>query len=316
MFVVAVVVTYNRLNMLKECIDSLLNQRGKSLKKIVIVNNNSNDGTEEYLGSLSNQNDKIIVLNLKENLGGAGGFYVGLKYSFESIPEADWFWLMDDDSEPANDCLWNLLSVVEKNDNVGFVAPKIINKFSGMDQIYHHKLMTYTLVVDKFVSSDILKQKEVINIDANAFVGPLIAKKAVEKVGYPNKDFFIWLDDTEYSFRITRMFNGLLSTKSIIYHKDNPTKDMGINDFWKVCYGYRNRIIWIKSQLKGFRLYISYLNLIYFYLKDILNILLRKKWSKNRFLCIKLLTKSFFYGFKNKNGKFIEPKLFFNAIKK
>ncbi|HCB3284298.1 TPA: glycosyltransferase, partial [Klebsiella pneumoniae] len=54
--VAAVLVTYNRVALLKRAIDSLLKQ-SVELKYIVIVNNNSTDGTRDYLDN--NENDKI-----------------------------------------------------------------------------------------------------------------------------------------------------------------------------------------------------------------------------------------------------------------
>ena len=47
----AVIVTYNRLKLLKECISAVLNQT-KSINNIIVVNNSSSDGTPEYLKEL------------------------------------------------------------------------------------------------------------------------------------------------------------------------------------------------------------------------------------------------------------------------
>ena len=47
------VVTCNRLNLLKECVDAI-NSQEVPFSKIAIVNNNSNDGTEEFLDYCSN----------------------------------------------------------------------------------------------------------------------------------------------------------------------------------------------------------------------------------------------------------------------
>ena len=62
--VVAVVVTYNRLLLLKENVDALLNQSYKSLD-IMIIDNASSDGTEEYIKGLKNKN--IIYINYRQN---------------------------------------------------------------------------------------------------------------------------------------------------------------------------------------------------------------------------------------------------------
>ena len=71
-----VIVTYNRLELLKECIYNCINQSYK-FNKIIIVNNASSDGTEEYLRHLTY--DNVVIVTSKENFGGAGGYYLGVK---------------------------------------------------------------------------------------------------------------------------------------------------------------------------------------------------------------------------------------------
>ena len=66
--ILAVVVTYNRINDLKLCINSLRNQTYRDFD-ILIVDNGSTDGTKEFVDSL----EDIIVIH-QDNLGGAGGF--------------------------------------------------------------------------------------------------------------------------------------------------------------------------------------------------------------------------------------------------
>ena len=66
-----VVVTYNRLSLLKECLSALENQT-YPIQRIVIVDNCSTDGTSEFLDSLTDT--RYLIIHSKENIGGAGGF--------------------------------------------------------------------------------------------------------------------------------------------------------------------------------------------------------------------------------------------------
>ena len=87
------VVTCNRLNLLKECVDAINNQE-VPFSKIAIVNNNSNDGTKEFLDSISDE--RYCIVHSSENLGGAGGFHLALKqFEDQSI---DWVLIIDDDA--------------------------------------------------------------------------------------------------------------------------------------------------------------------------------------------------------------------------
>ena len=123
--VIAVVVTYNRQALLAQCISALRKQTRK-VDNILVINNGSTDQTETWL---SNQPD--IDLITQENLGGAGGFYTGIKTAFEQ--SYTWLWLMDDDGLPKEDALEKLLentgetlclrncAVINKEDKKSFV---------------------------------------------------------------------------------------------------------------------------------------------------------------------------------------------------
>lgn len=72
-----------------------------------MVNNGSTDGTKEWL---ARQTD-IITIN-QENLGGAGGFYTGMKYMYDNGYE--WLIMMDDDGIPDKDEIKNLIQSYDK----------------------------------------------------------------------------------------------------------------------------------------------------------------------------------------------------------
>ena len=75
-----VIVTYNRLSKLKKTLDCYEKQT-VPFRNLIIVNNHSSDGTMEYLKEWENTNTPFnkIIIHTNENLGGAGGFYIGEK---------------------------------------------------------------------------------------------------------------------------------------------------------------------------------------------------------------------------------------------
>ncbi|MEB3750977.1 glycosyltransferase family 2 protein [Geobacillus icigianus] len=310
--VCAVIVTYNRLEMLKECIDALLKQT-YTLDGIIIINNNSTDGTKEYLDDVVKENKKIQAIHLDENVGGAGGFHVGVKEAFER--GYDWIWIMDDDAEPRTDCLKILMDFVYRHKDVGFVAPLIVNKYSGKIQNYHHKRLNRTLTRDIPISLEFIDSQKVIELDANAFVGPLISKAAVETVGFPRHDFFIWLDDTEYTYRIKQKTNSFLITDAVIFHKDGIAPIDSIRNFWKVCYGLRNRSLWINSELRGVNLFIGHLCLLLEFIRLSLWIMLKMKWKHNRILGLKYLIRTLFCSYRRISGRFIDPSEYLRTLR-
>ncbi|MDF0714772.1 glycosyltransferase family 2 protein [Muricauda sp. 334s03] len=237
--VCAVVVTYNRLELLKETLNALLEVNG-SLEKVVVVNNASTDNTHEYLQGLSKESPKVEEYLMKENLGGAGGFKAGLKYAFEQ--GYDYIWLMDDDSIVKKDSLGPLLEPFKKVEDVGFTCSKVI----WTDGTPHKmNIPDVSRVNDNGVA--FFGDEGYINVKSCSFVSMMVPARIVDKLGLPYQDFFIWCDDLEYSRRIIRAgYKGLFVEESQVVHKTVTNHNTNIQnctpkEFWKMEYGFRNR---------------------------------------------------------------------------
>lgn len=225
MNIVAVVVTYNRKILLKECLESLLKQTMK-LKKIIIIDNNSTDNTYEYLKQEGIfDNECIYYKKLNENIGGAGGFYEGLKLSQEFNPE--WLWIMDDDTIPNNNCLEKLIDA--KNiikEKISYLASSIYgtnNEFMNVPNINTEPSESGYPNWYKYLSNGIVRIKEA------TFVSLLINNEAVKEIGLPVKDYFIWGDDTEYTLRLTKYYgDAFLVGDSIAIHKRQVSKQLSL----------------------------------------------------------------------------------------
>ncbi|OQY10720.1 MAG: hypothetical protein B6I29_00735 [Marinitoga sp. 4572_148] len=126
--IAALIVTYNRKDLLKETIEAILNQTLKP-NRLFVVNNASTDGTDDVLNKYKEKyGDDIEIINLKENLGGAGGFNYGIHYIYDTF-EYDWIWLMDDDAVPAKNALETLFTYYDtlpkkKQNKIGVLQNK------------------------------------------------------------------------------------------------------------------------------------------------------------------------------------------------
>lgn len=217
--VACIVVTYNRLSLLKECIESLRKQTNKDFD-IIVVNNGSTDGTEEWL---SQQTDVKPIT--QANVGGAGGFYTGMKTAFESGYE--WIWMMDDDGLADSHQLDNLL-VGAKDSNSLFVNALVCN-------VKDHDKLAFGLVYDGAGISSVEDAQKVkyISDSINPFNGTLINKKVIEKIGFIKKEMFIWGDEMEYTFRAKKNgFNVGTITEAIHYHPVVRLLPQNIIPFW------------------------------------------------------------------------------------
>lgn len=212
--VATVTVTYNRKNLLKENINAIMEQ-SYNIDSIIIVDNNSTDGTKEEIDEEFGKNDKIKYILLEENIGGAGGFYTGCKYAYEN--GYDWIILMDDDGRPQN--IYTIQKLFEEIQNMGLKSNKkvMVNSLVVCDE----KKLSFGL----FDSEDTVKEiQESTNTNIiinriNPFNGTLISRALIEEIGFPNKDFFIKGDEFDYQCRAMKA-NAYVATvvDSLYYH--------------------------------------------------------------------------------------------------
>lgn len=237
MKVCAIVVTYNRLALLKECVNGLRNQ-SHSLDEIIVVNNDSTDGTKDWLDI---QTDLTVIH--QANLGGAGGFYCGSRYAVNR--GYDWIWMMDDDVEPTVDCLKELLD----NASLGADILQPLRKYHDQEILLESKLLNLTNPF-KDLHQEILSKSDlnsVIKVQAIPFEGPLIRGTLFQEIGFPNKDLFIFYDDTDFSYRtISKGGEILFIPEAILEKKLLPVAEKEFLS-WKKKYSLRNSAFFDKS---------------------------------------------------------------------
>ena len=180
MLVACVIVTYNRLGLLKRAFQAVSTQTARP-NLIVIVDNCSSDGTKDWLLALAGERTDVKAVLLDSNCGGAGGFHYGIKTAYEL--GADWIWTMDDDTIPNPDALQQLLDcgIIDSNGedrNVGFLASEV-NWKDGM----RHQ-MNVPLPAKDWNAGHI-RCPEAIKIKYASFVSILINRRAVQAIGFP-----------------------------------------------------------------------------------------------------------------------------------
>jgi GT2 family glycosyltransferase len=231
--IIAVVVTYNRLELLKKVLESLRSQTLKPFK-IIVVNNGSTDGTLEWLG---NQDDLEIIT--QDNIGSSGGQFTGIKAAFES--GEDWIWVMDDDVIPAGNCLENLVKEIGKN---RIHAPL---RYDKKNKPFHNDVKKFNIsnpfrsIWDGVIDKDDIK-KEFIKAEGITFEGPLFHRTLVEKIGLPEKEFFIYGDDTEFFIRAVKAGYKIYVIRDACSQRQLEYADPSEEFSWKHYYVIRNII--------------------------------------------------------------------------
>ena len=313
--VIAVTVTYNRTETLRKTIEALSNQKYE-LEKIIVVDNNSNEEHKGRLREIESNNDLVEVIWREDNLGGAGGFHYGMKEALEKY-DPDWYWIMDDDAYPRADCLEKLFEDGKNLKDIGFLAPAIYGIDNNKYQMYHHKFISKNKVNDITAVNEYESLNNITEIEANAFVGPLFSRKAVNSVGIPDKGLFIYGDDTEYTYRVTRKFKGYVIKNAVINHQDPPYqgKVVAPQAWWKEYYMFRNRFLFIdKFAESKLEKTIGETCLIIHLIRKILATILKSGYKGFRKPRVDLLKKAMLDGIRKVNGKTLDPKEYIDSL--
>ena len=233
---------------------------------ILIIDNNSSDGTYDYLYS-----EGIIALpnvcyyNIGENTGGAGGFEFGIKKALEI--DDDIICLMDDDGRPFDEkCFEAALKTIPyqtPNDSI----PIFINSLVQKDEVF----ISFPLEGKIRLVNDAIKMSNdgFLKGYSSPFNGTFINKDLVDIIGLPRGEFFIRFDEVDYYYkaRDCGSFMGV-AVNSHYYHPSTPEYEEkrflglvfrnGYEAPWKEYYKMRNLTVLERERGKtAFKSYIS-----------------------------------------------------------
>lgn len=308
MKVAAVIVTFNRKELLLKTIKSLKNQSRK-IDNIYIIDNASTDGTEDYLieQNIIYNNGNIFYKRMEYNSGGAGGFYEGIKIAHKD--NHDWIWIMDDDVFMDTNALRNYEQIILNSEieigalmGLRYYEDKPFSFEATEHDFINLKNLDFK---KKYVDVNSINKEDLIRIYDMPFEGPIINSKIIDKIGYPNKEFFIIGDDTDYSIKINKFAPIYLTPKVRINRMITPYSDYVFG--WKEYYFMRN-IVYI-NKLYGLNNSVKYIRTFNIYLRNILSAIkkaiLKKdiqhisKWKK--------ITEAYIFGMKGELGKKYTP---------
>jgi rhamnopyranosyl-N-acetylglucosaminyl-diphospho-decaprenol beta-1,3/1,4-galactofuranosyltransferase len=274
----AIVVTFNRLHQLQITLPALL---AEDVDHIIVVDNASTDDTGTWLAAQAS--DRVRVVSLDTNTGGAGGFEAGMDYARKTL-DPDWVVLMDDDARPQPGALATFRSETPKLEsdfpNLGIVVAAVFypngtlcemnrpsrNPFWNLG-LFAKTLIKGTRSGFHLTDAEFALDAPAIPIDVASFVGYFVHRRAWEKSGLPEGGLFIYGDDVLYSLRLRRAGFAMAFAPMIRFTHDCGTMGDGFvyRPIWKIFYHCRNGVS-IARQAAGpviFPLALAYYNVIW-----------------------------------------------------
>jgi GT2 family glycosyltransferase len=229
----SVLITFNRLELLKKILLAIKSQTVPP-DEIFVINNSSSDGTLEWLNS-----QEGITIITQPNTGSSGGQYTGFKAAYDK--GYDLIWTMDDDVIPEPDCLEKLIGNFDDN------TIRTPLRFTNEQKVFFNDTLEFNLTnpfkgIWKSIISDKDLNQEVIPAVGITFEGPVIPRKVIEKIGLPMHNFFIFADDSEYFIRAAKIKANIVIVKSAKLNRQLPVPDLTKEFSWKNYYIIRNII--------------------------------------------------------------------------
>lgn len=272
-----VIVTYNRGNMIRKDIEAILGQTHKC--ELFIFNNGSSDNTAEILDEYK-KNERVSIYSNDKNQGCSYGINFAMKYAISN--DYKYIWVLDDDMIPNIDALERLFDAGEKiQGDWGCLSGGVYWENGKICKANRPKTGVFTFVTDKDY------KKEYRQVKMVSWGAMLVKTDVIRKVGLPIKEYYVYTDDYEISYRISLASKVFFIPKSKTYHyiennsKANVARD-SLNRIDRYYYLFRNDFhFYRKMGICGY---------IYIGVKVLFNLLQVLLFSKNKMIRLKQIT--------------------------
>lgn len=251
-----VLVNYNGSSDTIECIDSLLRSSYSDMR-IVVVDNNSTDGSLKDLKQYVD-NDKVIIIAAKENNGFSAGNNIGIQWALDN--DAEYIWLLNNDTIVEPNTIDLLLLALEKHHSYGVASGKILYEkertkvwYGGGD--FNDKTAKATHLRYRALDSEVIEPIQEVSFASGCCM--CIKADVIRKIGFMNEDYFLYEEDADYCIRIRKAGYAIVYQPSArIYHKISSST--GEDSPMKQYYSIRNKYMLIRDHISPQNKMIAY----------------------------------------------------------
>ncbi len=209
--VFVIIVTYNGSKWIEKCINSLLHSVCPI--EVIVVDNCSTDDSVELL----KQFPQIHLIQSKENLGFGKANNIGIDYALKN--DADYVFLLNQDTWIFDDTILNLVAVAQKNPSFGIVSPM---HFSGDEKTLDGGFLTY---YSRKIEANSYKNIAIVPfVNAAAWI---VSSACLKKVGGFEPLFGHYGEDRNYCDRVLyHQFQIVIAENAKICHDRKITRSL------------------------------------------------------------------------------------------
>jgi len=188
--------------------------------EIIVIDNNSNDGTRDYLSNeFSNISHIKTILN-NENRGFSASTNLGIKAS-----NGDYIVLLNPDTVVTRDWAWHLM--LHFDAKTGAVGP-VSNYVAGIQKVeFYLKENVNSVDIDQLAEKLYMWNKD-NSKQTKLLIGfcLMLRREIIDKIGMLDENLFLGSDDLEYSFRLrANGFKLLVAADTFVFHKGQASFD-------------------------------------------------------------------------------------------
>lgn len=315
--ITVVLVTYGRRSkFLSKAVHSIKNNY--LVNDIIVIDNGSQEDIKALLLKYEN---KIRVIRSDINIGSAGGFHLGIKKAHEE-GKGDFIFLLDDDNVVQKNCFEILLNFYHKLGNNYKICLKAFkyNNLNDLTLSNHWEYIDYPNSFSNFHLINKIKMffkknsnAEIIKVRGVGYSGFMFHRCLLNKIGYPDKRFVLYGDDTEYTLRFIKngceiylIKNAIIKDLEISWNNDcNIKGNMYLSpnsDFVKSYYALRNRVYVEKKYLVN-NYFVYFFNLTLYFFWNLFETFMTNKFSLEIFKRIFMFYKAFYKGWTGNLGR-------------
>jgi len=235
-----IIVNYNTYELTQKCIETIYKFEKEISYQIILVDNNSSDGSQDKFDALEKKYKNFKFIKSKQNLGFAKGNNLGIK-----VAQGKYVFLLNSDTELIEkNTISKLVNFVKNSDNtnVGAVVPKLLNSdYSEQGSVLYlptlkKAFFEFVLKRKKYFGLFVPKANTPTKVEAAVMAAFLITPEGLKKVGFLDERYFMYFEDLQYckDLRKSKLDIYFLPDIKILHHHGASGKKLAVNENqWK-----------------------------------------------------------------------------------